>query len=248
MTAIPDDAFDANPVLRALGAPERARLRAQARLVAYEAREVVLTDGDPPRHVYALTKGSVRVFHSSPTGLEVVVKIFRAPAIFGEMEALSGLPMLESVSTLEAAEIVVIPAATFVELLQRSHALALGMLRDVCARLCIASHNEKSLAFNSVRARLAHFLACYAEFDGERTATGVRIRLRMTQDDMADALGVTRRAIAKEVIRWQEEGVLEQDRGHYVIRDVAALTADAAPLQLGLTYALGQTLAPLSEE
>ncbi len=239
------DLLAANPVFAALSREERLTLRQRGVLKRYQERERVLSEGDEPEHVYALVSGSVRVFHASPSGLEVVVKIFKPPSIFGEMEVITGLPFLENVAALEATELVLIPREVFLAVLQAHHGVTLALLRDVCARLCIASHNEKSLAFHDVRTRLANFLVCYAAFDGEQTPTGVRLRLRLTQDDMATALGVTRRAVAKEITRWQKGGVIERSGGRYLIRDLDRLSEEAAELHLAVTYAIGEELKTL---
>jgi CRP-like cAMP-binding protein len=231
-----------NPVFAGLGAAAVAQLLRAAELRVYQPREPVLGEDDPPAFVYAVLSGSVRVYHSSPGGLQVTLKIFKPPSVFGEMEALCNLPMLENVAALEESQLLRIPRPVFLDLLRAHPALTVALLKDVCARFCIACQHEKSLAFHSLRTRLAHFLVTYAGFDGERTARGVRLRLKMTQDDMADALGVTRRAIAREVIRWQKEGVLAQERGHYILRKIDVLTSEAEPVQLGLTYTIGRAL------
>lgn len=231
-----------NPIFAPLTSSQLEILAARSVLRHFDARETVLVEGDDPDHVYALTAGSVRVFHASPSGLEVIVKIFRPPAVFGEMEVISQLPFLENVDTLEASELVMIPAQEFLTVVRANQRMALALLTDVCARLCIATHNEKGLAFQDVRTRLANFLVCYAEFDGVPTPRGVRIRLRLTQDDMATALGVTRRAVAKEILRWQRGGVIERSQGRYVIRDREALASEAAALHLAVTYTIGSKL------
>jgi CRP/FNR family transcriptional regulator, cyclic AMP receptor protein len=236
-----------NPVFARLTSQDRLRLCAEARLRSYAAREVVIQEKDEPR-VFILVKGSVRVYHTSPNGLEVVVKIFKPPSIFGEDKVIVGMPFLENVAALESAEVLEIPRAVFLELLARQHTVALALLTDVCARLAIASHNERSLAFHDVRTRLANFLVHYAEFDGKTTARGVLIRLRLTQDDMAQALGVTRRAVAKEIIRWKKDGLLEQNAGRYLIRDMHRLAAEAADPQLGISYAIGRPLGQLPQD
>lgn len=234
------DPLGANPIFTSLDPQARAVLERRSTRRLYEPRALVLAEGDDPDHVYVLVKGSVRVFHASPSGLEVVVKVFKPPSVFGEMEVISDLPFLQSVDALEPSEILLIPREVFLELIETHHGATLALLRDVCARLCIASHNEKSLAFHDVRTRLANFLCCYAEFDGEQTPRGIRLRLRLTQDDMSTALGVTRRAVAKEMIRWQKMGLVTRERGHYVIRELSTLAGEASTLHLAVTYSIGR--------
>ena len=238
----PGAALEENPVFRPLAPVQRVALLRASELRRFGARDVILSEDDPPAWIYAVLSGSVRVYHSSPAGLQVTLKIFKPPSIFGEMEAIADLPMLEHVVALEDSLLLRIPRQVFLELARAEPAMGAALLADVCARFCIACQHEKALAFHPLRARLAHFLVSYADFDGEKTARGIRLRLKMTQDDMADALGVTRRAVAREVIRWQKEGVLGQDRGHYTLYDYEGLAREAEAVVLSLTYRIGQPL------
>lgn len=216
---------------------------ASAARVRVGHRDTVLSEGDEPG-LFVLLSGSVRVFHASEEGHEIVVKIFKPPAVFGEMETLVGIPFLENVDGLEESELLAVPRDVAMRLLERDHAVSFALLKDLAARFCIATHNEKALAFHRVRQRLASFLAAYAVFDGEQTDSGVRLRLKLTQDDMASALGVTRRAVASEIGRWSKAGLIALEHGHYVVRDLDELRHEAGPHQLGVAYKVGDSLQP----
>jgi CRP-like cAMP-binding protein len=238
-----DDPLAQNPVFAQLDKQVRADLYRRCQRKSFASATLVLQEQQSADHVYALLSGSVRVFHSSDTGGEVLLKIFKPPAIFGEMEAIAGLSFLENVRTLEPSELLLIPRDVFIELLEQQNSVAVGVLADLSARFCIATHNEKALAFFDVRTRLASFICSYVAFDGRAVSSGRTFRLGLTQDDMASALAVTRRAIAKEIARWRESGVLERARGRYVVCDLEQLKKEAAPLHLALTYHIGMKLA-----
>jgi hypothetical protein len=53
---------------------------------------------------------------------------------------------------------------------------------------------------------------------------------------MAAALGVTRRAVAQEIARWTKLGVLDRADGRYVVRQMGALSSEAATAHIGLVY------------
>lgn len=227
-----------NPLFAAVSAAHRARLLAEARVRRFAAGERVLDEGAPPDFLYALQAGAARVFHASPSGLEVVIKVFRPPAVFGEMEAIVGVPMLENVDCLEPSELLLVPRPLLLDLVAGDHRFAVGLLRDVCVRLCTASQHEKALAFHSVRERLANFLVACADHDGVAVDRGILLRGRLSQDTMAAALGVTRRSIATEIIRWKKAGVLTQRGASYVVVDRAALAAEASELDLRLDHTI----------
>ena len=225
-----------NPIFSAASPDSRERLIRASTLRRYAPGDEVLAEGQPSRHIFAMETGSVRVFHMSPMGEEVALKLFSAPAIFGEAEAFCHIPYLEHVTAVEPTRILVMPPAAVLRLLRAEPECAVRMLLDVATRLAIAAYNEKSLAFNPATIRLANYLLDYARWT-HHSAAG-ELRLDLNQDEMAAAIGVTRRSIAKDIIAWQKEGVLERRRGQYIILDPETLRRYSDPERLGLAYSL----------
>lgn len=236
MTTSSHELLALNPVFAAASVEARQRLIRGSRQRSVGAGEPIIVEGQPAESVYALEEGAVRVFHLSPKGEEVVVKLFRAPAIFGEAEALGGMPHQEHVSALVDSRVLMMPLGAIVRLLRDEPECALRLLVDVSARLAIAAYNEKSLAFHPLTIRLANYLLDFAAWTNPPGAPELRIAL--TQDEMALAVGGTRRSVAKDMIAWQEEGVLERRGKHYVLRDAEALRRYSDGGRLELTYEL----------
>ena len=228
--------LDNNPIFSAASPDSLARLIQSSRLRRYAAGEEVLAEGQPSKHIFALERGAVRVFHMSPMGEEVALKLFSAPAIFGEAEAFCDIPYLEHVTAVEESQILVMPPAAVLRLLRVEPECAVRMLVDVATRLAIAAYNEKSLAFNPATIRLANYLLDYAKWTN---ASGAQeLQLDLNQDQMAAAIGVTRRSIAKDIIAWQKEGVLVRRRGKYILLEPESLGRYSDPERLGLAYSL----------
>jgi CRP/FNR family transcriptional regulator, cyclic AMP receptor protein len=228
-----EGALEGNPVFSRLGPGLRQRLVAGSTRRRYAQGERILSEGEPADRIFALEQGRVRVFHASPDGLEVLLKIFHAPAIFGEAEALSGAPYVENVDAVEPCEILVLPPSLLLDVLRADAAAAVEMLVDVASRLAIAAQNQKSLAFDPITVRLANYLVDLATF-----ASSTNLELRITQDDMAAAVGATRRSIAKDVATWQHKGILVRRGDRYVIEDLEALRGFADDNHRGLSYSI----------
>ncbi|MBI4821878.1 MAG: Crp/Fnr family transcriptional regulator [Deltaproteobacteria bacterium] len=231
-----------HPLLATLDEPVlRAVVRA-SRLVPYRAKRTVLKEGDPPDQAFALLSGAVRVFHRSGES-EVLLKLFHAPAMFGEMEVIAGRPFLEYVTTLEPSQILLIPTATFRHVVKTQHNFTHSLCLDLSARLCIAAYNEKLLAFFDVDTRLANLLLDYVEFFGEKASgSDVKLTVPLTQDGMARDLGVTRKALANSLKKLKDEGVLDKREARYIVQDIEALRRRGIG-SLGLSYQLDRPIA-----
>jgi CRP-like cAMP-binding protein len=95
------------------------------------------------------------------------------------------------------------------------------------------------MAFQNVRARLARLLVDFAEMEGHNFEVGRRIRIALTQDEMAHALAVTRRAVSKEFSRWQEQELVGRVDGFYVVRNLDKLRQEGGQQLSNLYSAKG---------
>jgi len=231
-----DQSLADNPIFAVASPSGRERLVRASHSRTFAPGDPILREGQEASSIYALESGAVRVYHLAPTGEEVLLKLFRAPAVFGEAEALSGFPHQEHVAAIEESRVLVMPVREVVRLLGAEPRCALRALVDVSARLAIAAYNEKSLAFNPLTIRLASYLVDYATWTNPPDAT--EVCLALTQDEMAAAVGGTRRSVAKDIIAWQREGLLERRGRGYVVRDLEALRRYSDTARLKLTYAL----------
>ena len=218
-------------------------LAAACTLKTWDDGARLLSEGDPAAGIFVLTRGVVSVFLASPSGARIVLKVFHAPAVFGEAEALSGVPHLEHVDAQGPCEAIVIPTEDLLALMAEDPSTGLALSIDLSARLAIAIQNARSIAFDPATTRLANFLVecvAWARVVGREPA------IALTQDDMAASLGLSRRSVAADIATWQREGVLERRGAWYVVRDLEALRRFSDPGHMGVNYRLSDRLAAVS--
>ena len=213
-----------------------------SRMETYSRGHVLLSEGSDDLRFFVLAHGSVRVFYSDPTGRQVVVKLFQAPVAFGEMECIAGVPYLESVEALEKSTGLEIPRPVFLLALRPSPELTYNLVLDLAARLCIAAQNERSLAFNDVERRLATLLHAHVTLFGLPAPQGTMIRIPLSQDALAQSLGVARRSVTRALARWTSEGLIIKSEGRFVISDVQRLASYGDASLLPIAYSLASGL------
>ena len=203
-----------------------------SRAQSYAANDLVLEEGQDARHVWLLLEGAVRVYHASESGEEVVIKLFRAPAVFGEAESFAGIPFVENVRATEASTALVVPLDTLVSYLEQTPRAAILLLADVAQRLAIAAYDEKSLAFHPITMRLANHLLDLSDL----APAGTVPLIRASQEHLATSIGATRRSVAKDIGAWQDEGILVRETNGYRIVDLPGLRRYADGARLALTH------------
>lgn len=231
----------AHPLMRVLDPNILRTIVRASRLVRFGPKRPVLKEGEPPEHAFCLLRGAVRVFHRSGES-EVLLKLFQAPAMFGEMEVISNLPFMEHVTTIDPSEILHIPAAVFRQIVKKEAAFACALAEDLAMRLCISAANQKALAFADVETRLANLLLDYAEFFGEADGDGIRLTVSLSQDSMAHDLAVTRKAVNSTLSKFKDENLVDKRDARFVILNKEALRARGMG-NLRLSYRIDQGLA-----
>jgi CRP/FNR family cyclic AMP-dependent transcriptional regulator len=185
--------------------------------------------GCPAEELFALGRGVVRLFVRSG-GDEQVLSMFRAPALFGETELLSGIARLSYAEALSDCEVQVIPKESFLQLIKSDSQVAMALSIDLASKLAITTAQLKSVAFDPITMRLANLLLDYVEWALPRSAAPA---IGLTQDQMASALGVARRSIAEDLMLWRREGIIERRGKWYVIRSIEALRRYSDPASFG---------------
>lgn len=234
--------FSQHPTFRHVKPETLEQLVASSQQVSYSRGQVLLSEGSDALRFFVLISGSVRVFYSDPTGRQVVVKLFKAPVAFGEMECIAGVPWLESVDALEKSTTLEVPRHVFLLALRQSPELTYNLVLDLSARLCIAAQNERSLAFNTVERRLATLLHAHVTLFGLPAPGGTMIRIPLSQDALAQSLGVARRSVTRALARWTKEGLIKKHQGRFVVADVEKLAANGDLSLLPIAYSLASGL------
>ena len=208
------------------------RIEAEGRRERYVSGALLLREGSRESRLFVLLKGAVRIYFAHPDGRQVVVKLLEAPVLFGDLECLSESPILCSVEALQPCDTFELTKDTVRSLLAASPELACNLVFDMAQRFSISAQQQRAIAFHSVESRLANLLHTYASRFGLPAEGGTVIRFPLSQDSLAQSLGVARRSITRTLKAWFEEGLVTKRNGHYVVRDLDTLQryADSSPL------------------
>ncbi len=187
--------------------------------------EVVVREGDTSGGLFAVLSGFLKAASMDPDGREVVLSIMGKGEVFGELSVLDGKPRSATVRALEDSELATIARAPLLELLEASPKLAVRLLGVLAERVRNLTHRCELLSSLDVSSRFAKILLSLATTHGETTGNSVRIRVRLSQQELGDMCGATRESVNRLIRDWRERGVLGNDAGRLVIKDLRALNS-----------------------
>lgn len=195
------------------------------------AGEALMHQGDPTDHVLILLTGWVRVYLTTKDG-GVVLLALRGPGdVIGDLAALQDWTRTAHVETLQEVRFVQLRAGEFIACLHDRPTIAIALLRQMSVRLRDAEAARVNFATLDVARRVAAHLLQLAEIYGRAEPPGVVVHTPLTQQDVADRIGASRRAVARALRTLRERGIVTTGRRMFVVAkpDVLRLFADTAP-------------------
>ena len=131
----------ASPVFKSLPAALLLQIAEIAEQRAYPEKALIIEQGEHGDSLCLIISGSVRVFRTTSTGLEITLTTFGPGDGFGEMAVVAGETRSASVQALTPTSLLYISSLQFFEICQSNADLPLAFLRVLCDRL--ASHNVR---------------------------------------------------------------------------------------------------------
>jgi CRP/FNR family transcriptional regulator, cyclic AMP receptor protein len=205
------------PLFAGLAPGELEALVPVTRVRSFRAREEVFHKGDPAGALYVVMRGRLKALTTSQSGDDVVFSIMGPGEVFGEVALLSDHPRTATVRALDDCDVLLLDRRDFLAFLGKSPDVGIKMLEVLSDRLQSVSEFVEDTHFLNLPVRLAKKLRAFARSYGESADGGLRINLKLSQEEWGDLVGATRESINKQMRSWTEQGVVRVDDGCVVI-------------------------------
>ncbi|MCM2370207.1 Crp/Fnr family transcriptional regulator [Rhodopirellula sp. ICT_H3.1] len=191
----------------------------------FGARSPIYLPGEPAESVFLLVEGLIKVCNLTGDGKQSILAYVEPGEVFGELAMFDGEQREEYVESVDETTVVVIPASELQKLMVSSHDLSIAMTKMVCLRRHRIERRLKNLLFLSNRERLMHLLLDLSEQFGVEDPDGIRLRIKLAHQEIANLMGSTREAVTILLGHFKAEGLISIDRRQIVLTDVERLAA-----------------------
>jgi CRP/FNR family transcriptional regulator len=175
-------------------------------------REVLYLPGDAGDRIYLLKRGVVKISAIQEDGREVLLALLRKGEVFGEEAVLEQGPRDHMAEAYEDALICIITRSDFMEMLRSHPDLAFKVTKLIGLRLKTFRNRVEHLLFKGASQRLAATLLELAREHGVSDAHGVLVPLRLSQQDLANLIGVTRESVNLALSDFRRRGLVMLER------------------------------------
>lgn len=189
----------------------------------YRQGELIFQQDDPGQVLYLVESGQVRIFVEGESGQETSVTFCGPDDVFGELAVIDEDPRSASAIAMKDTVLHILSRDRFREHLRRSPQLGLNFMRALSIRVRYNTQQMTSLTQLDVPARLARKLLELAKQYGVVEPDGVRLRLTLTQSDLASLTGATRESVNKALGNFRRQGLILMQQGHIIMLDPEAL-------------------------
>jgi CRP-like cAMP-binding protein len=186
------------------------------------ADERLFSRGDPPRGLYAVVEGSIRISGVSESGKEALLTLAEPPSWIGEISLFDGEPRTHDAIAEAPSVVIEIPQESLDAILEANpqYWRDLGLLLTAKVRLLFSMMED--LAVLPLGVRLARRLLLMAGAYGEWTDRSKRV-VDVRQEQLAMMLTTSRQTMNALLKEFASQGVLRLSYGQIEIVDFPGL-------------------------
>lgn len=178
--------------------------------------------------VVLIKRGQVKISSASSCGRHVIMAIRGPGDLLGESAAIDGKGRSATVTALTDVDAVSLTRTEFTQLLHRAPEVTLELLVMQTGRLRESTRQRLELCVFDVPTRTARWLLDAASHS-EPIGDGPGYTIRLTQTELADAVGASRVAVANALRAWRREGIVATHRAVFHILKPEILRKRATP-------------------
>ena len=190
---------------------------------AYPQGAILFLEGQAARGAYIVCSGRVKLSTTSRDGKTLILRIAQPGEVLGLHATVSGKPYELTAETLQPCQLDFIKRDDFLRFLQNHADACLNAAQHLSQNCQDAYEMIRSLGLShSVSEKVARLLLEWAA-DGESTKEGIRIKVSLTHEEMAQLVGTSRETVTRVLGEFREKHLAQLCGSTLMIQDKAGL-------------------------
>ncbi|MFB6343940.1 Crp/Fnr family transcriptional regulator [Saccharicrinis sp. FJH62] len=176
----------------------------------FKKNQIIYKEGEQPDYLLCLVKGKVKIFKEGVGGRGQIVRMVKAPGIFGKRALFAGEEYTTSSICIEESVIITIHKDILMEVLHHNVELSLFFLGSLAKELGFSNNLTVSLTQKHIRGRLAEALLFLKETYGLES-DGVTLNIYLSREDLANLSNMTTSNAIRTLSNFATEKVISVD-------------------------------------
>ena len=192
----------------------------------YPKGAVVFREGNHAHGVYVLSSGRAKISISSADGKKLILRIAKSGDILGLYAGLTGRAYEATAEMIEGGRLDFISRQDLLNILGQQNGSGLNLLEVFSRQFSeLVDHTRIIALSESALEKLARLIVRWSYDFGERTPDGIRLRILLTQEEIAQIIGASRETVTRLFSALKRDQVIHVTRDVLWIRDSAALAS-----------------------
>lgn len=184
----------------------------------YQKKQLIYHHGKRPLYLYFIVKGKVKTFKMNDDGKELITAIYKEGDFMGYTALLEDTLYTDNAEVLEDAEALLIPKTEFLSIIGSDNVVARKFIKLLAQNLQDKEEQLLSLAYNSLRKRVANGLLQVNE--KFKSPENSKPKLEMSREDLAQVVGTATESLIRVLSDFKSEKLIEIREGKiYVLEE-----------------------------
>ena len=185
---------------------------------------MLFVEGQLPRGVFVLCKGSVKLAISSPSGRTVMVKLAEPGEVLGLSATLSGKPYEVTAETIDPCQVNFVKRDDFLRFLKDDVEACFKVAEQLSENYHNACKEVRWLGLShSAAEKLAKLLLELSPKNRQSVKGEPWLKLRLSHEEIAQMIGLSRETVTRVLADFRKQRLIQQNGSTLVIPDRVAL-------------------------
>jgi CRP/FNR family cyclic AMP-dependent transcriptional regulator len=190
---------------------------------AYPPGAVLFVEGQLPRGIFLLCKGSAKLSINSPGGKTMIVKLAEPGEVLGLSATMSGKPYEVTAQTIDPCQVNFIKRDDFLKFLKDDVEVCFKVAEQLGEKYHNACKEVRLLGLShSAAEKLAMLLLDWNSKNGDAKPEP-RLTLRLTHEEIAQMIGTSRETVTRLFADLKKQQIVQTKGSTLVIRNTEAL-------------------------
>lgn len=189
--------------------------------------QVLWREGDTSRQLAFVLEGRVKLVRHRASGRELILNLVGPGGIIGMVPAEDD-EVPTSIVGLAQGSLALVDRRTFLSRLDRQGTIAVNFAKELARDRQVLLARFDEISAGCVESRLAALFLRLSEEEGESHREGMKLKLPLSRQDLADLVDTTVETAIRIMSRWNRDGVVLTERDGFFIPDTEALEEHSA--------------------
>ena len=207
------------PMFQGLETKQFDKICQSSAKLALHKGEVLFNQGDKASSLYLLKEGSIKLSQFTEEGKEVILEVMGKGDIIGETSLFQQGEFPVTAIAMEESRVCSISRKALEQLIIEEPLIAIEIIASLGRKLYDSQQQRTELSTLTVSQRIMRLFLRLAKDYGQETSEGTVVKLHLTQQDIANLVGVSRVMVVQVLKELKAEGRLIRSGKYYSLKD-----------------------------